>query len=167
MSCRHGTTYTSCVPLHFAYLSAQPLAQYGVAHTRHVGTADFHVVTPIMLCVCAARAKMWDVESVVVESPCIMLPIWVNELPHMLNAVLPSITALSGKMMAELAQAVDTLENWERGVAVTLQGAGGNFCSGADLSLAREHLVTGEDGRLMCTLMTDTLDRLRRCVEPQ
>lgn len=65
--------------------------------------------------------------------------------------------------MVELADAVDTLETWERGVAVTLQGAGGNFCAGADLSLAREHVVTGMDGRLMCALMTDTLDRLRRC----
>lgn len=65
-------------------------------------------------------------------------------------------------MMAELAQAVDILEEWERGVALTLQGAGGNFCAGADLSLAREHLVTGEDGRLMCAFMTDVLSRLRR-----
>lgn len=64
--------------------------------------------------------------------------------------------------MAELAQAVDILEEWERGVALTLQGAGGNFCAGADLSLAREHLVTGEDGRLMCAFMTDVLSRLRR-----
>lgn len=66
--------------------------------------------------------------------------------------------------MVELADAVDTLETWERGVAVTLQGAGGTFCAGADLSLAREHVVTGVDGRLMCALMTDTLDRLRRCL---
>lgn len=64
--------------------------------------------------------------------------------------------------MAELADAVETLETWERGVAVTLQGAGGTFCAGADLSLAREHLVTGTEGRLMCALMTNTLDRLRR-----
>lgn len=65
-------------------------------------------------------------------------------------------------MMAELAEAVNTLENWEQGVALLVQGAGGNFCAGADLSLAREHLVTGEDGRLMCALMTDILSRLRR-----
>lgn len=64
--------------------------------------------------------------------------------------------------MVELSDAVDTLENWERGVAVVVHGVGGNFCAGADLSLAREHLVTGADGRFMCTLMTDTLSRLRR-----
>lgn len=72
-------------------------------------------------------------------------------------------TALSGKMMVELADAVDDLERWEVGTAVVLHGAGGNFCAGADLSLAREHLVTGDDGRRMCALMTDTLNRLRRC----
>lgn len=65
--------------------------------------------------------------------------------------------------MAELADAVDALEAWERGVAVTLQGADGSFCAGADLPLAREHLVSSEDGRLMSMLMTDTLARLRRC----
>eukprot|EP00953_Heterococcus_sp_UTEX-ZZ885_P007817 4701-Heterococcus_DN1.PRE.1 len=45
------------------------------------------------------------------------------------------------------------------------------FCAGADLNLAREHLTTSEcymsfahtpqDGRQMCNLMTDTLNRLR------
>ncbi|CAM9417367.1 unnamed protein product [Laminaria digitata] len=70
--------------------------------------------------------------------------------------------ALSGRMMVQLSDAVDSLEKWERGVALILHGAGGNFCAGADLSLAREHLVTGTDGRLMCALMTDTLSRLRR-----
>ena len=64
--------------------------------------------------------------------------------------------------MVQLSDAVDSLEKWERGVALIVQGAGGNFCAGADLSLAREHLVTSTDGRLMCALMTDTLSRLRR-----
>lgn len=66
--------------------------------------------------------------------------------------------------MAQLADAIDTLETWERGVALIVQGEGGHFCAGADLSLAREHLVTAKDGRLMCALMTDTLTRLRRYV---
>ncbi|CAM9154531.1 unnamed protein product [Choristocarpus tenellus] len=71
--------------------------------------------------------------------------------------------ALSGKMMSEFADAVDALEGWERGVALTLRGRGNKaFCAGADLSLAREHLKTNEDGQLMCALMTDTLTRLRR-----
>lgn len=65
--------------------------------------------------------------------------------------------------MVELADAVEDLEKWKEGVALVLHGAGGNFCAGADLSLAREHLVTGADGRNMCGLMADTLTRLRRC----
>ncbi|CAM9342552.1 unnamed protein product, partial [Hapterophycus canaliculatus] len=69
--------------------------------------------------------------------------------------------ALSGKMMVQLADAVDKLERWAPGVALVLHGAGGNFCAGADLSLAREHLVTGSDGGLMSALMSDTLTRLR------
>lgn len=66
--------------------------------------------------------------------------------------------------MVQLADAVSDLERWESGVALILHGKGGNFCAGADLSLAREQLVTGGDGRNMCALMTDTLTRLKRCV---
>ena len=66
--------------------------------------------------------------------------------------------------MVQLADAVGDLERWESGVALVLRGKGGNFCAGADLSLAREQLVTGDDGRNMCALMTDTLTRLKRCV---
>lgn len=66
--------------------------------------------------------------------------------------------------MVQLADAVNGLERWESGVALILHGKGGNFCAGADLSLARQHLVTGDDGRNMCALMTDTLTRLKRCV---
>ncbi|CAM9989279.1 unnamed protein product [Scytosiphon promiscuus] len=69
--------------------------------------------------------------------------------------------ALSGKMMAQLADAVDELERWDTGVALVVHGAGGSFCAGADLSMAREHLITGTDGRVMCALMSDTLTRLR------
>ncbi|CAM9859444.1 unnamed protein product [Ectocarpus sp. 12 AP-2014] len=70
--------------------------------------------------------------------------------------------ALSGTMMVQLADAVNELEKWDRGVALVVHGMGGNFCAGADLSLAREHLRTGADGRSMCALMSDTLTRLRR-----
>lgn len=68
--------------------------------------------------------------------------------------------------MVQLSDAVDALEGWERGAALIVQGAGGNFCAGADLSLVREHVVTGEDGRFMCALMTDSLERLRRYLYP-
>lgn len=66
--------------------------------------------------------------------------------------------------MVQLADAVKDLERWESGIALILHGKGGNFCAGADLSLAREQLVTGADGRNMSALMTDTLTRLKRCV---
>lgn len=65
--------------------------------------------------------------------------------------------------MVEIADAVYELERWERGVALMLQGVGGSFCAGADLSLAREHLVTSGDGRLLSKFMTNTLDRISRC----
>ena len=67
-------------------------------------------------------------------------------------------------MMVQLADAVNDLERWESGVALLLRGKGGNFCAGADLSLAKEHLIAGDDGRNMCALMTDTTTRLKRCV---
>ncbi|CAM9474246.1 unnamed protein product [Discosporangium mesarthrocarpum] len=66
-------------------------------------------------------------------------------------------------MMAELDDVTSILEGWERGVALVIRGHGGKaFCAGADLSLAREHLTTFEDGRLMCAFMTDVLTRIRR-----
>jgi ethylmalonyl-CoA/methylmalonyl-CoA decarboxylase len=69
--------------------------------------------------------------------------------------------ALTGKMMAELADCVDTIEqNHERLTALVVRGANGFFCAGADLGIAKEHLMTREGGRLMSALMTDTLTRL-------
>jgi len=65
-------------------------------------------------------------------------------------------------MMHDLRSCIETLETWKTGVAVILSGADHTFCSGADLSLAREHLTTPEDGKEMCEFMTETLDRLRR-----
>lgn len=70
--------------------------------------------------------------------------------------------ALCGRMMAQFADAVDALEKWDRGVAVLLTAEGKRaFCAGVDLYFARTHLTTSEDGRLMCHLMTDALNRMR------
>lgn len=69
--------------------------------------------------------------------------------------------ALSGKMMAELSDCVDSLSSWP-GCCVILTGEGSSFCSGADLGVARERLNTKEAGRDMCLLMTNTLTRLRQ-----
>jgi enoyl-CoA hydratase/carnithine racemase len=66
--------------------------------------------------------------------------------------------ALSGKMMAEFSAIVDELENWD-GTAVILCGLYSTFCSGADLSLAREHFLGSGMGKDMCTLMQDATSR--------
>jgi ethylmalonyl-CoA/methylmalonyl-CoA decarboxylase len=69
--------------------------------------------------------------------------------------------ALTGKMMAEMADCVDSLEsNFEKLTALVVRGADGFFCAGADLGVAKEHLMTKEGGRMMSALMTDTLTRL-------
>lgn len=73
--------------------------------------------------------------------------------------------ALTGKMMAELADVVTTLETdaklQESLTAVVVRGDGDFFCAGADIRVAADKLSTKEGGRAMSTLMIDTLTRLR------
>uniref|UniRef100_M4BH35 Uncharacterized protein n=1 Tax=Hyaloperonospora arabidopsidis (strain Emoy2) TaxID=559515 RepID=M4BH35_HYAAE len=73
--------------------------------------------------------------------------------------------ALSGKMMAELADIVEILETSEVQTklnAVVIQGTNGWFCAGADLKVAQQELTSPEAGAAMGQLMTDTLTRFRR-----
>ncbi|KAK1947826.1 Ethylmalonyl-CoA decarboxylase [Phytophthora citrophthora] len=73
--------------------------------------------------------------------------------------------ALSGKMMAQLSDAVALLENpkvHDKLNAVVLRGTGGWFCAGADLRFARQELNSPEAGAAMGALMVDTLTRFRR-----
>ncbi|GMF59500.1 unnamed protein product [Phytophthora fragariaefolia] len=73
--------------------------------------------------------------------------------------------ALSGKMMAQLADIVALLEepNVHRELnAVVLRGTDGWFCAGADLRVARQELNSSEAGAAMGALMVDTLTRFRR-----
>lgn len=73
--------------------------------------------------------------------------------------------ALSGKMMAEMADAVSILEDSEVSTklnAVVLKGTDGWFCAGADLKIAKHDMTLPEAGAAMGKLMTDTLTRLRR-----
>ncbi|GMF16125.1 unnamed protein product [Phytophthora lilii] len=73
--------------------------------------------------------------------------------------------ALSGKMMAQLADIVSLLEDPEvhrKLNAVVLRGTGGWFCAGADLRVARQELNSREAGAAMGALMVDTLTRFRR-----
>jgi ethylmalonyl-CoA/methylmalonyl-CoA decarboxylase len=68
--------------------------------------------------------------------------------------------ALSGKMMVQLAEIVDELQQWSEGKAVILRGVENTFCSGADLVVAR-NILTHEEGEMMCTLMHDTVLRFK------
>ena len=68
--------------------------------------------------------------------------------------------ALSGQMMVKFAEIVDELQEWTEGKAVILKGVGNTFCSGADLVVAR-NILTHEEGEMMCSLMHDTVLRLK------
>ena len=68
--------------------------------------------------------------------------------------------ALSGQMMVKFAEIVDELQEWTEGKAVILKGVGNTFCSGADLAVAR-NILTHEEGEMMCSLMHDTVLRLK------
>eukprot|EP00977_Amphora_coffeiformis_P023831 scaffold14482_cov157-Amphora_coffeaeformis.AAC.6 len=76
-----------------------------------------------------------------------------------------SRNALTGKMMAELADVVDQLEtnpDFQRSLSsVIVRGDGGFFCAGADIRIAADHLLSKEGGKAMSTLMIDSLTRLR------
>jgi ethylmalonyl-CoA/methylmalonyl-CoA decarboxylase len=80
--------------------------------------------------------------------------------------------ALSGRMMTELAETVEHLEEWNDGFGVVLTGAGGTFCSGADLGVVAEtlnktdHGAEDDDsgihfGPRMCEFMQHYLERWR------
>ena len=68
--------------------------------------------------------------------------------------------ALSGRMMVALGEAVEALEGWS-GAVVVLQGGGGSFCAGADLSLVAGELGGERGGRLMNAWMSEVTRRLR------
>ncbi len=69
--------------------------------------------------------------------------------------------ALSGKMLAELADAVDALEAWD-GATLIVTGEGGFFCAGADLNMLAAHVHTAADAEALGAFVRGTLTRLRR-----
>ncbi len=69
--------------------------------------------------------------------------------------------ALSGRMLAQLADAVDALEAWE-GATLLVRGQGGFFCAGADLNMLAAHIHSADDGRDLGAFVRETLTRLRR-----
>ena len=94
--------------------------------------------------------------------------------------------AISGQMMAELADILDTLllsekiispssssstvttknssdsDSSDDLVGLIIRGQGRVFCAGADLSLVRDRVNTSERGLMMSRFMTDALTRLRQ-----
>eukprot|EP00898_Chlorokybus_atmophyticus_P000704 jgi/Chlat1/1634/Chrsp127S00087 len=71
--------------------------------------------------------------------------------------------SLSGKMMAELADAIDHLTQQTSTSVVVVAGVKGTFCSGLDLRLATALLKSGDKqaGERMGAFMTLQLNRLR------
>lgn len=69
--------------------------------------------------------------------------------------------ALSCRMMAQLADCIDRLDDWPTGRAVILCGSRSRFCAGADLSSPSPAFFTPRVGRIMCAVMTDVTRRLR------
>lgn len=61
--------------------------------------------------------------------------------------------------MVQLSDIIGELEEWTDGKGVILCGAGGMFCSGADLKFIKA-MVKNEQGMKMCQFMQSTLQRL-------
>lgn len=84
---------------------------------------------------------------------------------HVLELVLNNPSkrgALSATMLLQLGMAVDEVE--QRGDQVRgliLRGAGGDFCAGLDLDLARAHINTPRLGMLMSDFVIDSLNRIQ------
>jgi len=66
-----------------------------------------------------------------------------------------------GAMLVQFSDIVGELENWKDGRAVILRGAGGTFCSGGDLKMAKA-LVASSKFTAMCNFMQDALTRFYR-----
>lgn len=67
------------------------------------------------------------------------------------------LNAMTGKMMVDMADCVSELEQWKEGKGIVLCGAGGNLCSGGDLTFVRRALHYGSE---MAAYQHDTLTRL-------
>lgn len=72
-----------------------------------------------------------------------------------------SRNAFTGKMMAEFSDALDILTDSTYDFLI-VKGCDQWFCAGADIHIAKEHLVSERGGKMMSEVMTDNLNRLRR-----
>ena len=75
--------------------------------------------------------------------------------------------AISGKMMAELANIADEIEakyiQDDSIAGLLIRGEGDIFSAGADLHLTKDVINTPGRGVAMCRLMTDILNRISHC----
>ncbi|XP_052825233.1 ethylmalonyl-CoA decarboxylase isoform X1 [Octopus bimaculoides] len=67
--------------------------------------------------------------------------------------------AFSGKMMLDLFDAINELENWKSGKGLLMAGAANTFCSGGDLKAVTNMTDSGEE---MSSLMQNALTKLSR-----
>lgn len=67
--------------------------------------------------------------------------------------------AITGKMMVDLADAIDMLESWSVGKGLIVYGHGRTFCSGGDLNMARM-FSNPDDGFRMAVFMQKVLYKL-------
>ncbi|KAK7070504.1 enoyl CoA hydratase domain-containing protein 1 [Halocaridina rubra] len=67
--------------------------------------------------------------------------------------------ALSGAMMVQLADIIESLSSWKEGKGLILQAEGDVFCSGGDLTTVKA-ISNPSDGLLMSTFMHDTVTKL-------
>jgi len=70
-----------------------------------------------------------------------------------------SFYTVQGKMMVDLADAVDKLESWSTGKGLIIYGHEHNFCSGGDLNWARK-ISNPENGFRMAVFMQKVLNQL-------
>ncbi|KAJ1505862.1 enoyl CoA hydratase domain-containing protein 1 [Coelomomyces lativittatus] len=71
--------------------------------------------------------------------------------------------ALTGKMIAEFADCIDTLEvHRSKLAALIINGASPSYCSGLDLHFVDQHVNTPENARRISALMKDSLSRMSK-----
>lgn len=68
--------------------------------------------------------------------------------------------ALSGTMMVQLRQAIESLEQWTSGRAVIIYGYERFFCSGGDLNTVKQ-ILESDQGEQMSLYMSHNLSRLQ------
>mgnify|MGYP003387177508 CR=1 FL=1 len=88
----------------------------------------------------------------------------VDEINALVISNKPKKNAISGRMMYQLANTIDSVVKPSNGRSMrglVMVGDGDSFCAGADFLLAKEVLTTPELGQAMSRFMTDALNTLR------